>query len=105
MAIAIEVYRGVGDRRGEDVHEPLLGGSLPAALERGRNELDARASLMQTTRLELAAARPDLRLGDLVQVADADQGPTWRGKIVGIAHSLAPGEAPTVLTVERPISG
>lgn len=101
MALAIEVYRDAGDRPGDEIREDLLGDSLEAALARGRGELDAHAHARVATTLELVAPRLDLRLGDLIAVSDPAQGEEWRGQIVGIRHTLAPGEAPTVLTVER----
>ncbi|MBK1699727.1 hypothetical protein [Thiococcus pfennigii] len=103
MSITIEVYRGAGDRPGEDIVEPLLGDSLAAAQARGKAELNARATLMMSETLELVSPRPDLFCGALIEVNDPDQGEPWRGKVVGIAHALHPGEAPTTLTVERPI--
>jgi hypothetical protein len=101
MALAIEVYRDAGDRPGDEIREDLLGDSLEAALARGRGELDANAHATTTTTLELVAPRLDLRLGDLIGVSDPAQGVEWRGKIVGIRHTQAVGEAPTVLTLER----
>lgn len=105
MPISVEVYRGHGNRRGDEVSDPLIGDSLPAALARGRGELDASASARITTTLELVAPRMDLRLGDLVAVTDAAQGQSWRGKIVGIQHTCSLGAAPTTLTIERPTDG
>ena len=67
----------------------------------GAGNLDAHAHARITTTLELVAPRLDLRLGDLIAVSDPAQGEEWRGKIVGIRHTLAPGEAPTGLTLER----
>ena len=103
MALAIEVYRDAGDRPGDEIRDDLLGDSLDAALARGRGELDAHAHAHAriATTLELTAPRLDVRLGDLIAVSDPAQGEEWRGKIVGIRHTLASGEAPTALTVER----
>lgn len=102
MSVTIEVYRHGGERPGSEIREPLLGESLDAALARGRAALDAQAHPMQTTVLELTAPRLDLRLGDLIEVSDAEQGASWRGQISGIRHSLAPGDPPTTITLERP---
>ena len=40
--IAIEVYRGSGTHRGDDIIDPLIGSDV-CAISRGRNELDVRA--------------------------------------------------------------
>ena len=105
MGVTVEVYRGAGDRTGAEISEPLLGSSTAAALSRGRAELDASAHPRLTTTLELVAPRLDLRLGELIAVSDPAQGREWRGKIVGIKHTTAPGSPPTVLNVERPADG
>lgn len=101
MAITIEVYRGAGDRPGDEIREALLNHSRAAAVARGRAELDAHAHQRLSTTLNLVAPRLELMLGNLIEVNDAAQGTPWRGKIVGIKHSCAAGEVPTVLTVER----
>lgn len=101
MALAIEVYRGAGDRPGDDIRDDLLGDSLEAALARGRGELDAHAHATIATVLSLCVPRADLCLGDIVAIDDPTQGADWKGKIVGIRHSLAFGDPPTTLTVER----
>jgi hypothetical protein len=101
MALAIEVYRDQGDCPGAPIDEPLLGDSLPAALARGQAELDASAHTWIQTTLELVAPHFALQLGALVAVSDPNQGAAWRGRIVGIAHRLSLGAAPTVIEVER----
>lgn len=100
--IAVEVYRNAGDHIGEDVQEALLGDSLPAALARGRAELDAQAHPKVLVTLELPY-RADLGLGDLLAVSDPDQGPDWRGQVVGVTHSheIEPPASITTLSVER----
>lgn len=99
----IEVYRGAGDRRGDDIQEPLLGSSRQAALARGRGELNAQAHRWQRVELVLAY-RDDLALGDRVAVTDAYTAdrPPWIGRVIGIAHQLSPGAQLTTLTVARP---
>lgn len=103
MPITIEVYRGAGDRPGDEVRDDLLGDSLQSALARGRAELDAHAHLCITTALEMVAPETSVQLGDLVAVSDPDQGAEWRGKVIGIKHQMEAGAAPTILTVRRPI--
>lgn len=103
MSVCIEVYRGAGDRPGDEIREALLHHSRAAAVARGRAELDAHAHPRLSTTLDLVAPRLDLMLGDLIEVNDAAQGVPWRGKIVGIKHSCAVGDIPTVLTIERAI--
>lgn len=101
----IEVYRGAGDRPGAEIRDELLGRSRQAALARGRGELDAHAHGWISTTLDLVEPRLDLRLGDLIEVADPVQGVAWRGKITGIRHTCQSGSAPTTLTLERPTNG
>ncbi len=103
MAVTVEVYRGAGDRTGDEIREPLLGDSLPAALSRGRAELDARAHGWERVEL-LLGFRPELRLGALVAVDDPLQGARWVGKIVGISHQDDGAVLDTTLTVRRPIT-
>lgn len=103
MSVSIEVYRGAGDRPGDEVNDALLGDSIEAALARGRSKLDANAHPFQITTLELVRPRFDFRLGDLISVSSAAQTAVLRGKIVGIRHAPKGGEAPTTLTVEYPL--
>ena len=100
--IAVEVYRGSGERPGGEVRDPLIGDSLPVALARGRAELDANAHTMERVELE-SAYRPDSTLGELIEIDDPVQGVTWRGQVIGIAHRLDGAELITVLTVRRPL--
>jgi hypothetical protein len=102
MTISIAVYRGTGTRDGGEVSESLLGDSLPAALARGRAELDAYAQPRRTVTLDLIFA-PALRLGDLVEVDDPVQGLAWRGKVTGIRHRDDGVSLISTLTVERPL--
>lgn len=99
MPITIEVYRDAGDRHGGEISEPLLGDSLPAALARGRAELDAHAWQQRTLDIEAVFA-PTRRLGDLVEVMDPTLGAAVRGKVVGIAHQDSGESVITTLTLE-----
>lgn len=102
MAVQIEVYRGAGDRPGGEIHEELLGESLPAALARGLAELDANATPWERVELEMAY-RPDLAMGAIVSVIDPVQGESWRGKITALSHSSDGLEVITRASVRRPI--
>lgn len=103
MGVTIEVYRGTGDRPGDEISDALIGDSIEAALARGRAELDASAHRFQITTIELVRPRFDLRLGDLIAVSSAAQTAILRGKVVGVRHAPKGGEAPTTLTVEHPL--
>lgn len=95
----IEVYRGAGDSLGGDINEPMLG-SLPAMLERGRNELDEAAHPKTTADLTVLP-RAGIRLGQLVKVTDIISA-GWIGKLTGIGLQYANGETTMQLSVERP---
>ena len=97
--IAIEVYRGSGTHRGDDIIDPLIGSDV-CAIARGRNELDARAHQRSKVRMVILH-RPNLRLGQLVRTTDL-AGVHWTGMITGIAHDLSGGKALTTLTLDRP---
>jgi len=100
--VTIEVYRGAGDRPGDDVADPLIG-SLPCALARGRAEMDAHAH--QRTRVDATAVLlPGARPGLLARMLAPDGG--WAGKLVSVQHRLTVGDggavtAATTLQIER----
>lgn len=96
--IAIEVYRGAGDRAGAEVIDPLIT-SIDCAISRGKAELDETAHGAITTDLDLVEPRFDIEIGDVVEVSDAMQGESWRGLVVSVVHTF--GTPPTRLTVER----
>lgn len=98
---AIEVYRDHGNHPGPDILEPLIGNES-AALVRGKAELDAHAQPIQTVRLVIPH-RPGIRLGQLVKVTDARQGPAWIGKVTGIEHRQDGKAVLTTLNLERPL--
>lgn len=99
MTIAVEVFRGDGDHRGDDVVDALIG-SVPCAISRGRNEMDSRAH--RRTKVEIAMIfRPGVRVGQLVRVVDASG--VWTGKIVRIVHKMDNAKTLTTLTVDRPL--
>jgi hypothetical protein len=97
--IDIFVQRDAGDKRGEDIVDPLIG-SLPVAIARGRNELDEHAQPMQTVTME-AVYRDGVRLGQTVMVNDSRAGVFWVGKIAGITHSARGIELATTLRIKR----
>lgn len=99
--IDIFVQRGAGDRRGDDVVDPLMS-ALEPALARGRALLDENAVLQQPVQVTVKF-RPDLRLGQLAEFHDALQGVSWKGKITGISHVIRSGAVTTVLDTTRPV--
>ncbi|MBF0096289.1 MAG: hypothetical protein HQM04_06510 [Magnetococcales bacterium] len=98
MTISVEIYRGAGERRGDDVIDPLIG-SMACAIARGRAEMDARAHQRSRVTLQIPH-RPGLRLGQLVQIADAAG--VWVGRIIGIHHQADPVKIMTQLVIDKP---
>ena len=99
----IIVVRNSADKEGDDIVDPLMATVL-VALSRGRAELDERAHSPQTVSLGIVFM-PSIRHGQLVEVHDAAQGVSWRGKIIGVTHNATGGTAPsadTVLDIQRP---
>ena len=99
MAIDIIVQRPPGNRQGPDIIDPLLS-TIPAAVARGRAEINANSGL-QEVEMEVRF-RSGLRLGQLVEVQDSLLNRTWRGKITGIRHVSTGGTVTTQLTVLKP---
>jgi hypothetical protein len=79
----IVCIRGAGDRRGDDIVEPLLS-TVEAGLSRGRAELDEGAFSDESSLTTLVM---DLRLGNVVEVDDSVIG-RWRGKLTSLSHSV-----------------
>ena len=104
MSIDIFVQRGAGDKPGDDIIDPLIG-SIPVAIQRGRNELDARSVPLKKVDTE-ALYRVGVRLGQLARFHDLLNGVEWSGKISGISHQVTKAENDSVqlttkLKVER----
>ena len=100
MSIDIFVQRGPGDKRGEDIVDPLIT-DINVAIQRGRNELDEQASAMQDVEVQ-TLYRTGLRIGQLARFLDIQQSVVWLGKITGITHRIEGGETITNLQVKRP---
>lgn len=96
----IFVQRGAGDLQGEDIVDPLIT-TIGVAIQRGRNELDERASAMQEVEVE-TVFRAGVRAGQLARFFDIQRGETWFGKITGVTHRVGGGEVTTTLQVRRP---
>jgi hypothetical protein len=100
MSVDIFVIRGNGDKRGEDIVDPLIG-SIPVAIVRGRNELDERAEAMQLVEVE-TVYRTGVRLGQTARFLDMQTGEAWTGKVAGITHSARGVQLTTRLQIKRP---
>lgn len=98
MSIDIVVQRGLGDRQGPDIAEPLIT-TIPAAIARGTYEINASTSV-DVVSLR-TSYRASVELGHLVEVHDALQGKTWRGKVVDISHNIQRTQVWTQLSIER----
>lgn len=94
--VHIVVKRGAGTHPGEEIVDPLLS-TVPAALSRGRAELDRQSSGAQerTFTVPFVAGR---RPGQIEELHDVDVGQTVRGKITGLAHHGRGGERPEAWT-------
>lgn len=98
---SIVVFRGAGDRKGQDIAEALLA-STNAKIERGRVELDEHAKPSQSVNLEITY-RPGVRRGQIVEVHDSAQGVSWRGKILDVTHRITLSSHTTELNISRPL--
>ena len=98
--IDLFVQRGIGDKRGEDVVDPLIT-SIPVAIQRGRNELDAQSSGLQDVTVD-TVYRDGVRLGQVAKFYDSQTGLEWVGKITGITHRKSGVELVTTLQVSKP---
>lgn len=91
----IEVIHGAGDRRGNDIIEPLLSDSV--LIVRGRAEIYEHAYQVNSVTIE-ALFKPNIRLGNIIAVASGPE--NFVAKITGIAIEVA--NIPThKITVER----
>ena len=99
----VVVIRGLGDRPGDDIVEPLLA-TTAAALSRGRAEMDSRSTAQSEKQVTIPYTA-GLRNGMTVQISDILQGATYIGKITAIDHDVTPGKdvkAHTQLTLLVP---
>jgi hypothetical protein len=101
VSIDIFVQRGAGDRPGDNIVDPLIT-SIPVAVQRGRNELDERATAQQDVTRE-TLFRAGVRCGQLARVVDFDHGETWLGKITGITHTVRKADESVQLTTSLSI--
>lgn len=101
--VDIVVIRGLGDRPGDDIFEPILA-SEAAALMRGAAEMNTR-SVNKSDKSVSVPFQTGLKPGLLVRVIDALQGEVYTGKVTTIQHSsrAEPLEAVTTLNLEVPI--
>lgn len=103
MSIDVFVQRGDGLSRGEDIVDPLIG-TIPAALARGKQELDENSELFETVDLDLPFT-PYVADGKLIQIEDVEYGRVWIGKITNVSHNFSEGvtdlDQTTRITVRR----
>lgn len=98
MSIEIFVQRGAGDRQGPDIVDTYIT-TIPAALARGTYEINYATPVEPVTLRTVY--RSGVSLGQLVEVHDALQGKSWRGRVVDISHSIQRTQVWTQLIVER----
>jgi len=98
--IDIDAARHTGTRRAEDLVDPLIG-SIPCAVSRARAELDAHAQRITSITLSVVP-NANYRTGQLIEIRDANQGKTWKGKITSIRHRWSgPANIDCEIVVER----
>ena len=100
--ISVIVERAPGDKQGPDISDPLITSPL-VAVERGRNEIDAKCS----SREPITSTGPYngfIRPGSMNEVADSEQ-QVWRGMVKSCAVVINRNgdtyTADTNLTIER----
>lgn len=84
--IKVIVTRGAGDLPAAGIIEPILSGSLAAAAERGRIELDTSGSQREKVPLEIDPV-PDLEPNILVEVQEQGKLP-WRGTVDSMSFEV-----------------
>jgi hypothetical protein len=99
MAVDIIVQRSPADKCGDDIVDPLIS-TVSVALNRGRNELDDKAEPSRVIRYQIIY-RPGLQSGQIIEVHDGLRGISFRGKLVGLHHSLSGGSAITEVAIEK----
>lgn len=99
--ISIRCVRGDGLHREPDAIISNLLAEVPAALQRGRNELDEKAHGNQVVTMSIRF-RPGLLLGQVVKVNESLFGDAWYAKITGIKHTVSNAKLTTELTLLKP---
>lgn len=99
MTVDIVVYRNAGLNQGDDIVDRLIT-STAVALERGRAELDDRATQKEDVD-NTTVLRSGVRLGQLVEINDSLQGRTYRGKITAITHRIGQTSVKTTISIRR----
>jgi len=102
---ALEVYRGTGGRRGDDVVDPLAA-SDACRLARGRAEMDERGQRRNRVTAETIGAFPGARPGALTRV-EADDGAKI-GDVASVRHTFEVGDDGAVVSathveIKRPL--
>jgi len=101
--VHIIVKRGAGTSPGDEIVDPLLS-TQPAALSRGRAELDKQGSGAQEVTLTVPFVT-GRRPGQLEAVHDIESGRVFKGKITSLRHHGRGGDSPeawTDVTLETP---
>ena len=102
MTIDVTVTRGLGDRIGEDVRDPLLT-DTQAAISRGNAELDAAtpASIVEA----VCGYRGDIEIGDRSESTVGPADSPYRAQVIGIDIAFsAPADLSMRLRLWRPLT-
>lgn len=97
----LEVYRGVGDRAGTPIIDPLLSDSVLQV--RGRAEMNAHAHQLNQVDVDVVP-RVGVRLGQLLSMQDVTSSVPVVAKIVGMSIRISRGNGIDMrLSVEQPV--
>lgn len=100
MSVDILVIRAPGDKRGPDIVSGLLS-NISIALVRGEKEINDNEPVRIVTLT--TKYRTGVKHGQLLEVMDALQGTTWRGRVRDISHYMRKAELWTDLEIEKPV--
>lgn len=102
MAIDIVVIRDSGDIEGEPIVDPLIG-SIPCALQRGRNVLDGATRLVTVVDIE-QIYDGSFRMGQIHQREDYTMSAIFpKSKITGITHTVSKNSEVDALSIDTTI--
>ena len=98
MSVDVIAIRGLGDKEGEEILDPLLS-TVTAALARAAQAINA-ATPIEPVTLE-TTYRAGWALGQSVEVSDSLTGDKWRGQIISLSNVFNGPTLYTRLSIER----
>ncbi len=95
---SIEVYSGLGNKRGKDVIDALLGNEV--LLVRGQREINKYA--YQTSSIKLSTIwNPNIKLRDIVEVSDITNNIPYLARVTGIEIKQTISDIEVLLSLEK----